>query len=109
MELWSVVGRFADETFTHEGDRYDTMTLHIIVTDGEAEITTAKVAFNREFTEHPEVSFADALVEERAKAEAACEVINSMLDDEDRRRAEAVYATRKRVQEILGRPVDEPV
>lgn len=109
MELWGVIARWADETFTHEGDRYSTMTCHMIVTDGEAEIVTAKIAFNREFTDHPEVELADALAEERKKAEAACDVINALLDAEDRRRAEAVYETRKRVQEILGRPVEGPV
>jgi hypothetical protein len=109
VELWGVIGRFADERMTFEGERYETMTFHMIVTDGEAEIVTAKIAFNREYTEHPEVTLEEALVSERAKAEAACDVINAMLDDEDRRRAEAVYETRKRVQEILGRSVDEPV
>lgn len=102
METWGVVGRFEEDKYEHGGEVFRTMTVRVLLTDGEAEVETARVAFNRNFTPHPEVSLGDALEAEVAKAERAAEIVNSMFDDEDRRRAQAVYETRERVREIMA-------
>lgn len=105
MGLWGVIARFQED----EVGELRVMTCRIIVTDGDAEFETARVLFNRAHSQRPDVSFAHALLEERDKAEAACDVVNGMLDKDDERRAQLVFKTRERVQKILGTPSGEPV
>lgn len=109
MQLWTVIGRFAQDRYEFDGDTYETMTVRVLLTDGEAEIETARAAFNRNYTAHPEIPLEIILQQEVEKAEAAARIVNDMLDDEDRRRAEAVYETRARVREIMGDPTGKPV
>lgn len=100
MQLWGVIGRFEEE---EHPDGVCSTVCRILLTDGEAEIETARVAFQRSLTSRPKVKLGDALNEEWKKAEGAAEVVNAMLDDEDRRRAEAVYEVQERVRQILGK------
>lgn len=100
MQLWGVIGRFEEE---EHPDGVRSTVCRILLTDGEAEIETARVAFKRDLTNRPRMKLGDALDQEWKKAEGAAEAVNVMLDEEDRRRAEAVYEVQERVRKILGK------
>ena len=100
MELWGATGRLVEDE--HEG--VQVTLLAVVITDGEAEFETARVAFNRERSEHPREGFDARLLKEMQKAERACDVLNELITAEEQRRAEAIYETRLKVREILGDP-----
>lgn len=81
--------------------------LIVCLSDGDARREVTRVAFVREHSRHPDVSFEEQLRIELGKAEAAAGLVNELLDDLEAAHAEAIMRVRDRVREILGEPAAE--
>lgn len=103
---WHVVCVPVDEV--DEGSGKNLAGLSVVLTNGEARREVARVAFARENSRYPKVSFQEKLAEAVGKATLAAETLNDLEEEEARLRelAEEELAGKaaKRIREVLGEP-----
>jgi protoporphyrinogen oxidase len=78
--------------------------MRVVITNGDIEHETARVAFDREKSKNPAQEFGTVLRAELDKAEEAALVMNDLDDEFDRAEAEAIERARERMREVLGKP-----